>query len=288
VNCAGRDALRAVAEMVIKSITIEDNQAIIKYVDKSGNVINKITLQKRDGKTYLPFRPIVYGGDDITFVCDGRLGLSLTAKLLDKFEEFTDDLPDNEGKLTACAGIAIVKTHYPFAKAYALSEALCGQAKKWMRKETNDYKKPIFSALDWHIAASGLIGSINEIRRREYEVQIPELQEVACLAMRPMRSACCENEWRTWNGFSKVVHELNTHEDWENRRNKVMTLRDVLRQGHEATKQFRQLYRLESLPKFPKANTKLGEEGWWNGICGYFDAIEAMEFYIPLGDLSDE
>jgi hypothetical protein len=288
VNYAGRNALRAVAEMIINSITIEDNQAVIKYVDKLGNIINKITLQTRDGKTYLPFRPIVYGGDDITFVCDGRLGLSLAAKLLNKFEEFTDNLPDNEGKVTACAGVAIVKTHYPFAKAYALSEALCGNAKKWMKTKTDDYTKPIFSALDWHIAASGLIGSINEIRKREYEVQIPEAKEVASLVMRPMRSGCCENEWRTWSGFAKVVHELNTHEDWENRRNKVMTLRDVLRQGHEATKQFRQLYRLESLPKFPEANTNLGKEGWYEGICGYFDAIEAMEFYIPLGDSTDE
>ena len=288
VNNAGRNALRAVAQIVINSITIEDNQAVIKYVDKSGDIINKIVLQKRDGKTYLPFRPIVYGGDDITFVCDGRLGLSLAAKFLEKFEEFTVDLPDNEGKATACAGIAIVKTHYPFSKAYGLSEALCNHAKKWMRKETNNHKKPLFSALDWHIAASGLIGSIGEIRKREYEVQIPERKDVTSLVMRPMRSAFYQNKWRTWADFSKVVCDLNTDEKWKNKRNKIMKLRDVLRQGYEAVKQFRQLYRLESLPKFPNADPKLGEQGWWNETCGYFDAIEAMEFYIPVGDSHHE
>jgi hypothetical protein len=288
VDSSASKALRAVAETVINSITIEDNQAVIKYVDTSGEVINKITLQKRNGQTYLPFRPIVYGGDDITVVCDGRLGLSLAANFLNKFEEFTADLPDNKGRATACAGIAIVKTHYPFAKAYALSESLCGKSKKWMKEQTNDYEKPLFSALDWHIAASGLIGSINEIRQREYEVQIPELQKVASLAMRPMRSSFYENEWRTWTGFAKVVHEFNTHEDWKDKRNKVMALRDVLRQGHEATKQFRQVYRLESLPQFPKTDNRLRQEGWWKEICGYFDAIEAMEFYIPLGESSDE
>ena len=288
VNDAGVNALRAVAKTLINSIIIEDNQAVIKYVDRSGDITSKIVLQTRDGKTYLPFRPIVYGGDDITFVCDGRLGLSLAAKFLEKFEEFTIDLPDNKGKATACAGIAIVKTHYPFAKAYALSEALCSKAKKWMREQTNDYKKPLFSALDWHIAASGLIGSINEIRKREYEVQIPERQETASLTIRPMHSGDRQNEWRTWAGFAKVVNEFNTHEDWKDKRNKVMTLRDVLRQGYEATKQFRQLYRLDNLPTFPKANSKLQEQGWWEGVCGYFDAIEAMEFYIPLGESSNE
>ncbi|MEA5554340.1 hypothetical protein VB713_25740 [Anabaena cylindrica UHCC 0172] len=289
VDSSASKALRAVAETVLNSITIEDHQAVIKYVDTSQEVINKVTLQKRNGQTYLPFRPIVYGGDDITFVCDGRLGLSLATKFLNKFEEFTADLPDIKNKVTACAGIAIVKNHYPFAKAYALSESLCGKAKKWMKKQTNDYEKPLFSALDWHIAASGLIGSINEIRQREYEVQIPERKEVASLAMRPMHSGSYEKEWRTWTSFAKVVHEFNTHEDWKDRRNKVMALRDVLRQGHEATKQFRQVYRLKSLPAFPEADNKLGEEGWhWNGICAYFDAIEAMEFYIPLGESTDE
>jgi hypothetical protein len=292
VNRAGRKALRAVAEMILNSITIENNRAVIKYVDQSGELINKVTLQKRDEKTYLPFRPIVYGGDDITFVCDGRLGLSLAAQFLKKFEEFTTDLPgrkEKAEKATACAGIAIVKTHYPFAKAYALSEALCGKAKKWMREETKDYEKPLFSAMDWHIAATGVTGSINEIRKREYEVQIPERNEIASLVMRPMRSHSCKNEWRTWTGFAKVVNELNIHEDWKDRRNKVMALRDVLRQGHEATQQFRQVYRLKNLPTFPEADNELGEKGWhWKGICGYFDAIEAMEFYIPLGESNDE
>ncbi|MBW4505456.1 MAG: hypothetical protein KME64_02935 [Scytonematopsis contorta HA4267-MV1] len=289
INEAGKNALRAVAEMLIKqSIIMEDNRPAIQYVSTSGEVINQVNLQQRNGKTYLPFRPIVYGGDDITFVCDGRLGLSLAVKFLEKFEEFTANLPDNKGKATACAGIAIVKTHFPFAKAYALSESLCAEAKRWMRKETDDYKKPLFSALDWHIAASGLIGSINEIRQREYKVQIPERDEVASLLMRPMRSHSQKNEWRTWSGFAEVVHELNTHKDWKDRRNKVMALRDVLRQGREATKQFRQLYSLESLPAFPEANSKLAEEGWWNEFCGYFDAIETMEFYIPLGESSDE
>ncbi|MUH00444.1 hypothetical protein F7734_52510 [Scytonema sp. UIC 10036] len=289
VNNAGKSALRAIAKSLIDLIIIDDNRAVIKYVDiTSGEILNKIVLQTRDGKTYLPFRPLVYAGDDITFVCDGRLGLSLAAKLLEKFEEFTSNLPDYKEKATACAGIAIVKTHYPFAKAYALSEALCSNAKKWMKEKTNDYEKLIFSALDWHIAASGLIGSIHEIRKREYEVKIPEWNKIASLIMRPIHSCSYENEWRTWSNCAKVIHEFNTHKDWKDKRNKVMQLRDALRQGHEATKQFRQLHSLENLPKFSQANTKLGEEGWWNGICAYFDAIEAMEFYIPLGDSIDE
>jgi len=248
-------------------------QAVIKLVDEE-------KFEIKDN--YLPFRPIVYGGDDVTFVCDGRLGLSLAVKFLEAFEEFTQDLPDEEGKATACAGIAVVKTHYPFSRAYALSESLCSQAKQWMRKETNDYEKPLFSALDWHIAASGLLGTIGEIREREYRVQIPDLDQPVSLTMRPMRSHPSQNQWRTWAGFSQVVNDFKTHKDWKDRRNKVMTLREVLRQGKKATEKFIQAYSLEKLPDFPEANSILAKEGWYIDICGYFDAIEAIDFYTPL------
>lgn len=268
VSEASRKALEAVGH------------AVIKLVDEE-----KFEIKNN----YLPFRPIVYGGDDVTFVCDGRLGLSLAVKFLEKFEEFTQELPDGQGKATACAGIAIVKTHYPFSRAYALSESLCSQAKQWIKQETNDYEKPLFSALDWHIAASGLLGSIGEIRDREYRVQIPDLDKPkpASLTMRPMRSHPCPNQWRTWAGFTQVVNDFNTHKDWKDRRNKVMALREVLRQGKKATEQFIQAYSLETLPAFPEANSILAKEGWFPygenmEICGYFDVIEAMDFYTPL------
>lgn len=250
-------------------------RAVIKLIDEE-------KFEIKDD--YLPFRPIVYGGDDITFVCEGRLGLSLAVKFLQKFEEFTEDLPDRQGKATACAGIAIVKTHYPFSRAYALSEALCNSAKQWVRKETDNYSKnkPIFSALDWHIAPSGLLGTIGEIRDREYRVQIPELDQIADLTIRPLRSHPCKNQWRTWDGFSKVVNDFKTHDNWKDSRNKVIALREVLRQGKKATEQFRKAYSLDSLPAFPEANSLLAKQGWWEDRCGYFDAIEAMEFYIPL------
>ncbi|UUO15807.1 Cas10/Cmr2 second palm domain-containing protein [Dolichospermum heterosporum] len=270
VSKASQNALEAVSQAVI-------------------NLINEGKFKIKNN--YLPFRPIVYGGDDVTFVCDGRLGLSLAVKFLEKFEEFTQDLPSKNGKekVTACAGIAIVKTHYPFSKAYDLSESLCSNAKKFVREETHNYsgQQPIFSALDWHIASSSLLGNIGEIREREYRVQIPEWDKFACLTMRPLRSHPYSDEWRTWADFSKIVNDFNTHPDWKDARNKVMALREVLRQGKKATKQFIQVYN-KNLPTFPKADSPLSKEGWLDDRCGYFDAIEAMDFYISLEEEADE
>ena len=262
VNQAGKKALITTADLLINAI------------DKQ----NKVAGQFQIKENYLPFRPIVYGGDDVVFVCDGRIGLPLAVKFLKAFEEETKDLPDGKGKATACAGIAIVKTHYPFSRAYELCEELCTNAKKFVRKETDDYseRKSIFSALDWHIAASGLLGSIGEIREREYQN--------GKLTTRPMRSHDYTNSWLTWTDFAEVVRAFNEKEPWKDKRNKIIALREVLREGITATEQFLKAYAIDELPAFPKANSSLKEKGWDRGHCRYFDAIEAMDFYIQLGE----
>ncbi|NEP56070.1 MAG: hypothetical protein F6K31_03465 [Symploca sp. SIO2G7] len=272
VNQAGINALQKVVDILIRSIKLEANG--------TRTVKGKFTIKEYNEKYNLPFRPLVYGGDDVTFVCDGRLGLELAAIYLEELEK----QPIADGRiLNACAGICVVKTHYPFARAYQLSEDLCKGAKKFVKNEDQGD----FSALDWHLAASGLSGSIGEIRDREYQVPAGNL------AMRPIGlRKQQDSDWRTWEGFTKVVKHLNEDEEWKGRRNKVIALREVLRQGMNATQKFLKNYRIkdEQLPLFPESSGQslsLAQQGWLNGICGYFDAIEAMEFYISLKEESD-
>jgi len=267
VNQAGITALKNVVDILVKSIEIDKDRK------------RKVKEQFEIKDNYLPFRPLVYGGDDVAFVCDGRLGLELATIYLEELEKqpIADAKP-----IKACAGICVVKTHYPFARAYQLSEELCRQAKCFVKEERKKSVKEDFSALDWHLAASGLIGSISEIRQREYQVQ------AGSLAMRPISlKKERDSDWRTWKGFTKVVKHFNEDDDWKGRRNKVIALREVLRQGIDATQKFLKNYQIkdEQLPLFPEfsgQSTDLAKKGWLNGICGYFDAIEAMDFYISL------
>ena len=146
INQAGIHALRAVTQQLIKAIhPAEKGRYEIRT--PQGN----IPLNQQ----FLPFRPLVYGGDDITFVCDGRLGLTLAAAYLRAFEA---QVAADKKPLRACGGISIVKVHYPFARAYETSEALCQSAKRFVRDRCEEAKsdEESFSALDWHITASGL------------------------------------------------------------------------------------------------------------------------------------
>jgi hypothetical protein len=284
VEDAGINALKKVLEIINNSI-------------KNGEIagqIGKFNLKKsKKGKYYLPFRPLVYGGDDVIFVCEGRLGLELATVYLREFEK-QQDIECKPLNLTARAGICVVKTHYPFARAYQIVEELYGTAKKFIREERerldedNDY---YCSTLDWHFAASGLMGSLGEIRQREYEVSAGKL------TMRPIRlkeQDSDDDQWRTWANFINVVQYFNGcfddiegNEPWKDRRNKIIALREILRQGAYKTEQFMKAYDIKQLPPFPEKDD-LQNSGWFENLCGYFDAIEAMDFYLGLKEDNNE
>src|SRR5262249_55209954 len=46
------------------------------------NQIFQVGREKKQPIVYLPIRPILLGGDDLTFVCDGRVALDLAATAL--------------------------------------------------------------------------------------------------------------------------------------------------------------------------------------------------------------
>ncbi len=80
-------------------------------------------------KQMLPFRPIVCEGDDITFVCWGKLGLTLTSQLFQAMAKIP--LTDGEGPIAARAGVAIVKANFPFSQAYTLANELNHSARQF-------------------------------------------------------------------------------------------------------------------------------------------------------------
>ncbi|WP_214104957.1 Cas10/Cmr2 second palm domain-containing protein [Acrocarpospora catenulata] len=87
--------------------------------------------------------PLVLGGDDLTVLCHGEVALSFTRHYLEEFERETEHdstlrpALDRAGlpRLTAAAGVAIVKRNYPFRFAYDLAEELitseAKQVKEW-------------------------------------------------------------------------------------------------------------------------------------------------------------
>lgn len=249
-------------------------------------LLEEMRTKYRGRKQILPLRPIIIGGDDVTFVCDGSIGMTLAVQFVSEFEKKTQALSEWLTKLlgeptplSACAGVAIVKTHYPFARAYDLSEALCKSAKTY-GKQLN-YKG---SCIDWHFATTGLSGDLRTIREREYTGRD------GSLTLRPVTVAANEEprirSWEIIAGF----HRDFEGPDWEGKRGKVKALRDALRQGPDSVKRFKTVYghALPTTPSDPTAH----ETGWIKYkrdendpdecYCAYFDAIELLDWYAEI------
>lgn len=261
----------------MRSFSLSVQKAAKKSLQSTIDVLIKTVCQNKEIKLMdkkLPFRPIVFGGDDVTFICDGRLGLSLAAHYLQNFS--SQKLSDNE-QAHCRAGIAVVKTHYPFARAYALGEELCRSAKEYIKMEKEDSGEEDLTAMDWHFAVNGLVRNLNEVRSREYTVP----KEEGSLLMRPVRLNAPENEWKSWDLFVDIIKEFQSEDSWKGRRNKIKALREALRAGRDEVIHFRKAYGLHKLPKITQF-PNMADQGWQGGKCGYFDAIEAMDFFIPL------
>lgn len=127
-------------------------------------------------ETYiLPIRPIIIGGDDVTFVCPGRLGILYAQRFIQEVNRYTmleDEqyicmCEKNPGvsmsqKMSCCGGIAIVPAKYPFFRAYELAEQLCSTAKAKSRQHDN-------SLIDFAILHGDMYSSIDTLRRDQYE-----------------------------------------------------------------------------------------------------------------------
>ncbi len=206
-----------------------------------------LKLKEENGKVLLPFRPIILGGDDITFVCEGTLGIYLAQRFLELYEMESIDFMEKKVNLAASAGIAIVKTKFPFFKAYEFAEELLSKAKNQVRGEKNEDE--IYpTVLSYKIQSTG------------------NSEEVTSDILR-LNNIC--NRVKTINYFK------NSDNGWT--QNKIMQLRDVLDIKMKAKK--------DNCPEYDyfKKHAEMRGLSLPEGVSDeeLLNAIEKMEFYPP-------
>lgn len=130
--------------------------------------------RERDRAWTLPIVPIVVGGDDLTVMCDGRRAIPFARRFLDAFEDRCQQEPrdgpirrimaaaQQTDRIGMCAGVAVVKPHFPFFSAYRLAEELLRSAKQ-VKRAVRDLP---CSALDFHIAYDSRETDLDTLRAR--------------------------------------------------------------------------------------------------------------------------
>lgn len=135
------------------------------------------SMNKFSPEKPIPVRPIVLSGDDMTVICRGDIALDLCNEFLKRFEKNTQTLApilekysvfeNGNNCLTACAGIAFIKSSYPFYYGYDLAEDLCAKAKKDAKRGDVLQKMLAPSCLMFHKVQDSFVVSFEEISRRE-------------------------------------------------------------------------------------------------------------------------
>ena len=280
VNEAGKRTLRAALSWV------KDNLSGITDVNKGGF---KLSTEKND-KPCFPVRPIVYGGDDITLVCDARIALDLAAKLLRSWNRHTGDLLDEPAH--ACAGIALVRVHYPFYRAYQLAEDLCKETKRYLRKEHGESAD--VSALDWQFIAGAGLATFK--RRQDSDLYRAASDKQEQLHARPyyvIGNPPATAPYRNWDWFRKtLVHALQEQEETHTR---FKELAGVLHQGASVTRvhldRWRDRFGLSRAEKYdpdakvlclPEPKGFSLQDAFPHNETPYLDAIELMDRMLPL------
>lgn len=247
----------------------------VSSVDAEDYSDEGIEIRKtEDAKMVLPLRPVIIGGDDITFITHAKLALPLSKLFIKRWTalgtEYEETIPD---PLSACAGIAFVKTKYPFFQAYEFAEAMCASAKKIARQ----YRDAEASWVDFFIQQSGTTGDAETIRKIQYTYGNRRgffgpygLSDIKTDPGSMLRLSL----------FEKGIGDFK--KKWP--KNKLMELRSALILGEDATKHFleKQAHKNLALPNPDKAFEEFKKAGWHETKTPYLDMIDFYDFYTDL------
>lgn len=233
------------------NLLLED--LVLKFENGS---LKEMSIKKEGNKVVLPIRPLLSGGDDITFICEGRLGIYLAEKFI---QHFTDNGKSNlmDG---ACAGVALVKTKYPFYKAYHLAEELCKEAKEKARGSKDSY-------LSYYYSATTFSGSLSQLRHKAHQ-----LSNGSFMNFGPYNIFADGTKADSITAFKVgIKHFKNDNFP----KNKAMALRDVIAESPSSQELFlKQIH--ESRLTLPDNLIKI----WDHNKTPFFDQIELMDFYL--------
>lgn len=231
---------------------VDTVQAKMDYLRDSGlNIKNNV----------LPIRKVVLSGDDVCYITDARIAIDCAAVFLNELEKYSIF----GEKLTACAGIAMVRDKYPFFKTYELSEELCRAAKSSIPDDANE------SRIDWHIVQGEFNNNLNEIRNKECRTY-----DGKYLLLRPLVVSEDSEEYNSYRNFKKdmqIIHSGKVP------RSKIKNMLKEMRKGEEHLDIYIEINKLYPLLGTHRERAKTG---FADGKCVLFDAIETMDYYIPL------
>lgn len=252
-----------------------------RYFEEKG--AKRSEFEKKETKYFV--RKILVAGDDITFVCNGKIAISAVEYYCRKISEYTmtgsaDEKSIHKYGFSVCAGIAYINSHFPFGIGYEVAEACCSLAKDAAKKAENMDNGRIGNFVDFHICQNVHAQNLKEMRRREYVTSSGEQ-----LLIRPYYiSTRTEGELGklnarrySLNGLKEAILYFQNPQNIP--RSFAKDLRNTYPLGQSRMKLLYSF--LESRGwKMPDGQEELYEKEGEQLIAKWYDALEIMDYYV--------
>lgn len=273
-----------------------------KHENKNENT--QVNNKGTKSVNYLPIRPIIIGGDDVTFVCHARMATILSHVFMNALERISrEEMPYldtlGDSAMYSCGGIAILNTSYPFFRGYELAEQLCANAKKESRVNGSSW-------IDFAILHGEQSPTLEQIREQEYTSELgghlhfgPYIVSQKMVVGDTDKQVVVVEETKHPKRYTAMLEAISSfrnsmkQDDGGMGHNKIKGLRHALQADlHTLNDTIEQLkYRNTPLPKTEGWND-YHRYGWKeeyiqgtrkegsNFVTPYIDAIEMLE-YVP-------
>ena len=260
----------AIEKMRRLSLSISDTfdaafENMVSYMDDMSAKVKD--LEKAVSKGHKLYRKIIVAGDDITFVCNAKLAIPAVKKFIDCLGH------DNEAGYSACGGIAIFNSHFPFSDAYEVAEACCDSAKE-RAKKNKDNSGQIGNYIDFQMCTNISASHLGNYRDKQY------VSDIGSFIARPYYIAQKNDSDEIKEAGKKydIREFIAVCEYLDNMpRSKAKQLRDAISSGENDIKQLNTFLKSRGFcinELFGNDDNKIK----WPVV---YDAVEMMDLYVP-------
>ena len=198
------------------------------FEDAFMEMADEVSRRLPESASVLPVRPVILAGDDVCFVSAGNIGLECARVFLERLAAKTNS--EDGGSYSACAGVALVHTRFPFHRAYDLAEELCSSAKRFGAALDPDGR---VSAMDWHIEFGEMKYSLEKLRK-DYVCEDSTDERPSRMELRPVAvivpGGCGDPGARTYEFFKSLCTAVGSGRGGI-ARGKIKNLRQAFKQG---------------------------------------------------------
>lgn len=273
---------------VSESINLSFQEAFQQMEEKITRWAER-TLGEDTQKRYI--RKIICAGDDITFVCTGKLALTLVEAFVHALndKEMYLDISSERGepeekKFSVCAGIAYMHSHFPFSDAYQIAEQCCENAKKKAKQKERRVGDIVGNWVDFQVCKDIYTMYLETSREKNYLLAggeylikrpyyIPYENEQYPLFQKM-------NEINEQYSFEHLIKQLDyicgsgepestlKNSDWKELRNSYAL-------GENTVDEFLTFLRSRGKTLYSQAFDE-------NGVAQWYDALEMYELYVDI------